>query len=96
MGGIHSKLVPIFIILGLALIGAPKYYWGSGGGFGIGVANRSGSDIPSVTVTFLGHGGTWPIGYASNGGVKGVGNIPGSVPDSADVTWTDIGDQTRL
>jgi len=89
MSGILKKLSLVSgaaILILVALI----YFWGGGGGFGFGVANRTGLQIPSVTVSFIGHGGIWPIGVVSNGGEAVVGGLPGSVPDSADVTWTDI------
>jgi hypothetical protein len=59
--------------------------------FDFGVTNLTGRYISSITIAFVGHGGTWPVGDINGGepGVKGVGGIPGPIPDAADVSWTD-------
>ena len=56
-------------------------------GFQFGVYNTSGGDLTDVSITFT-DGIARPIGVLSDDATKTM-LLPGSVPDVADLTWTD-------
>jgi len=57
--------------------------------FSFGVYNNTASDFSDVKVVLGGNAGTWPIGNVVSGGLGCISMLPGSVPDSVDLAWTD-------